>query len=212
MDSHQHVALFLLSYLQHKLNRLTKKRQKGNQKSDGSNGRKIETLVTLPIFNSFFFSLFPSLVQRSIPYMCLQKKKGKSSRRCCHHTLCCATHITLTRVCACVLGTTPPPIRQFQPTLAILFNTAHTAKNIVQTVCGSQKGIDRKWCSGEKRSSGCADGRLASSCGLQGLAAETVLAHTGRSWHIKSCLLEERCTAPTTDVTYELPLRQVRSP
>lgn len=111
-----------------------------------------------------------------------------------------------------MLGTTPPPIRQFQPTLAILFNTAHTAKNIVQTVCGSQKGIDRKWCSGEKRSSGCADGRLASGCGLQGLAAETVLAHTGRSWHIKSCLLEERCTAPTTDVTYELPLRQVRSP
>lgn len=147
--------------------------------------------------------------------MCLQKKrkkKGKSSCRCCHHTFCCATYTTLTRVCACVLGTTPLPIRQFQPTLTILFNTAHTAKNVVRTVHGSQKGIERKQGSEEKRSSGCADGRLASGRGLQGSAAENVVADTGRSWHIKSCLLEERCRAPTTDVTYELPLRQVCSP
>lgn len=214
-DSHQHVALFLLSYLLH--NRLTKKK-KERKKTEGRSeirwqqwqkNRNSRHTAHISFFSSFLY--FQPSCQGA--YMCLQKKKRKIQLQMLpSHTLLCYVYNTDKSLCMCAWGNSPSHqtisanTSQFcltlptRPRTSFGQYTAHrkaSKGSRVQRRNGAQGVQTDVWQSGR---------------GLQGSAAENVLADTGRSWHIKSCLLEERRRAPTTDVTYELPLRRVRSP
>lgn len=142
------------------------KRQKRNQWSGGSNGRKIETLVTLPHISSFF----KSRTKEHTSYVAPEKKKpGRGHRR---HTLLHAT--ASTRIHAGRRRDIPHPAydsrchRQDRLTL-------HTQPRTLAGQCvprrkaSTESGVQRS--KNEARS--LRRGRVASVRRLQGLTAET---------------------------------------